>query len=49
MKYDKSYVSKVIDINETSASTECDNCYYWYFLDKGFMFQPNVYKGCHDV
>ena len=49
MKYDKSYVSKGIDINKTSASTECDICYYWYFLEKGFMFQPNVCKGCHAV
>ena len=24
-------------------------CHYWYFLDKGFKFQPNVYHRCHDV
>ena len=23
--------------------------HYWYFLDKGFKFQLNVYYGCHDV
>ena len=24
-------------------------CHYWYFLDKGFKFQPYVCNGCHDV
>ena len=24
-------------------------CHYWYFLDKGFRFQPTVCNGCHDV
>ena len=24
-------------------------CHYWYFLDKGFKFQPNVCNGCHDL
>ena len=22
--------------------------YYWYFLDKGCKFQPDVWNGCHD-
>ena len=38
-----------IDINKTSASNKCDICHYWYFLDKGFNFQPNVCNGCHGV
>ena len=21
----------------------------WYFLDKGFKFQPNISNGCHDL
>ena len=32
--------SEGIDINKTSASKEHDISYYWYFLDKGFKFQP---------
>ena len=38
-----------IDVNKTSESKECDICHYWYFLDKGFNFQPHVCNGCHDV
>ena len=26
-----------------------DICYYWYFLDKAFTFEPYVCNGCHDV
>ena len=32
----------------TSAS-KCDTCHNWYFLSKGFTFQPNVCEGCHDL
>ena len=35
-------VFKGIDVNKTSASKECDICHYWYFLNKGFNFQPNA-------
>ena len=28
---------------------ECDVCHLWYFLNKGFKFQPNVCNGCHDL
>ena len=47
--YDRIDASEGPDINKTSASKECDICYYWYFLDKGFSFQPNVCNGCHDL
>ena len=23
-------------------------CHYWYFLNKGFKFQPNICNRCHD-
>ena len=36
-------------INKTSASKKCDIFYCWYFLDKGFTFEPYVCKRCHDV
>ena len=34
--YDRTNVSKGIDVNKTSESKECDICLYWYFEDKGF-------------
>ena len=42
-------VSDRIDVNKTSTSKECDICHYWYFLNKGFKFQPNVCNRCHDL
>ena len=47
--YDRIDVSERIDINKTSASKESEICHYWYFLDKGFKFQPYVCNDCHDV
>ena len=42
-------VSEGIEVNKANASKECIICYYWYFLDKGFKFQPDVCNRCHDV
>ena len=42
LNYDRIDVSEEIDVNKTSESKECDICHYFYFLDKGFKFQPNV-------
>ena len=47
--YDKTEPFEGIDINKTSESKECNTCHYRYFLDKGFMFKPNVCNGCHDL
>ena len=38
-----------IDFNKTSESKKCAICHYWYFLNEGFKFQPNVCNGCHDL
>ena len=38
--YDRIDVSEGIDVNKISASKECDNCHYWYFLNYSFKFQP---------
>ena len=38
-----------IDANKTRESKECNIYHYWYFLNKGFMFQANVGKRCHDL
>ena len=42
-------ISEGIDVNKTSKSKECDICYYWYFLNNHFKFQPNVCSGCHNL
>ena len=42
-------VSEGIDINKTSASKECELCYYWFFKDVGFKFEKHVSNGCHDL
>ena len=47
--FDRIDVSEDIDVNKASASKECDICYYWYFLNYIFKFQPNVCSRCHDL
>ena len=42
-------ISEGIDVNKTSVSKECDICYYWYFLNYGFKFPPNVSNRCLDL
>ena len=37
------------DVNKINASEECDICHYWYFLDKGFKYEPYLCNGCHDL
>ena len=39
--FDRIDVSEGIDVNETSASKECNICHYWHFLNYSFKFQPN--------
>ena len=39
---DRICVSEGIDV-KTSASKECDICHHWYFLNKGFKFQPFLF------
>ena len=47
--YDKIDISEGIDVDKTSELKECDICHYWYYLNKGFKFQPNVCNRCHDL
>ena len=49
LEYDKIDMSEDTDINKTSASKECDICYYWYFLNKNFSYEPYLCNGCHDL
>ena len=47
--FDRIDVSEGIDVSKTSESNEWDVCHYWYFLNKGVKFQPNISNGCHDL
>ena len=47
--YQKINISEGIDANKTSASKECELCYYWFFLDTGFKFEEHVCNKCHDL
>ena len=40
--YDRIDALEDVNVNKTSESKECDTCQHWYFLIKGFKFQPNV-------
>ena len=48
MCYDRIDASEGIYVNKISSSKECDICHY-YFLKKGFKFQPNICNRCHDL
>ena len=47
--FERINVSKGIDVNRTSESKECDIFLYWYFLNKSFRFQSNVFSRSHDL
>ena len=49
VEYDRSDVSKGIDIDKANASNECDICQDWYFQNIGFKFEPYLCNGCHDL
>ena len=40
LDYGRIDISEEININKANASKECDICHYWYFLDKGFKYEP---------
>ena len=42
-------ISEETDNSKTSASKECDFCYYQCFLNTGFKFQPNFCNRCLDL
>ena len=46
--HDRIDVSEDADVNTTSESKECNVFHYWYFINKGFKFQPNVCNGYQD-
>ena len=38
-----------IGVLKTSESKKCDTFHYWYFLDEGYKFKPDVCNGCHNL
>ena len=49
LQYQEIDASEGIDVNNTSASEECELCHYWFFMDAGFKFEKHVCNGCHDL
>ena len=49
LQYERIDVSEGIDFNKTNKSKKCKFCYYWFFKDDGFRFQPHVCNKCHDL
>ena len=49
LEHNRINLSEGIDVNDTNVSKECDIWHYWYFLDKGFKFEPYVYNRCHNL
>ena len=49
LEYNRIDISEGIDVNKTNLSKECDICYYWYFKDIGFKYEPYLCNGCHDL
>ena len=47
--YDRVDVYERIDVNKTKKSKKQNICHYWYFLNKGFIFQPYVQSRYHDL
>ena len=41
--------SEEINVNKTSASKECDICYYWYFKNISFKYEPYLCNCFHDL
>ena len=46
LRYEKTDVSEVIDIDKTDASKECMFCHYWYFKD-GLKIESNLCDNCY--
>ena len=47
LEYYRIDISEGIDINKTNVSKECDICYYWYFKDISFKYEPHLCNSCH--
>ena len=48
LHYDRTDISKGIDLAKSNNRKECMICHYWFF-NHGFKFQDFVGNGCHDL
>ena len=49
LQYDRTDISEGINDKKTNASKESKICYYWYFKDVGFKYEPYLCNGCHGL
>ena len=49
LEYDRIDIWGGIDIEKTNASKECKICFYWYFKDIGFKYEPHLWNGYHGL
>ena len=49
VEHDRIDFSEGNDVNQTSASKECDICQYYYFKDMAIKYETYLYNGCHDL
>ena len=49
LEYDRIDISEGTDVNKTDLSKECNICHYWYFKNVGFIYEPYLCNGCHDL
>ena len=49
LEFNRIDISEEIDVNKTNLSKECDICHYSYFKNIGFMYEPYLCNGCHDL
>ena len=49
VEYERIDISEGIDLIRSNKSNECNICYYWYFLDKHFKYEPYLCYGCHNL
>ena len=47
LEYDRIDISEGIEIDKTSASTECK--IYWYFKDIDYEYEALLCNGCHGL
>ena len=48
LQYERIDISEGIDFDKSNKLVECMICYYWYFKDIGFKYQPYVCNGYDD-
>ena len=47
LEHDRIDMLERTDVNKTNGLPECIICYYCYFLNINFRFQPEICNGCN--